>query len=183
MTSTGRVAATTLNHRLQTLGLEITRPCRRPKGHSLPQNSTTTARMAPSWMTTRNMDMNSSLALNLTICSSRIIWPVDEMGSHSVMPSTMPIKIALMISQNVRNPSFLHTRERAAFLTFPVYHTMAHRARRMQKFYAAALCAAGCNWAGKCAILNPESYRMVFAPAAGILQTPSVFSFHHSTMR
>ena len=118
MTSTGRVAATTLNHRLQTLGLEITRPCRRPKGHSLPQNSTTTARMAPSWMTTRNMDMNSSLALNLTICSSRIIWPVDEMGSHSVMPSTMPIKIALMISQNVRNPSFLHTRERAAFLAF-----------------------------------------------------------------
>ena len=41
---------------------------------------------------------------------------MDEMGSHSVMPSTMPIKIALMISQNVRNPSFLHTRERAAFL-------------------------------------------------------------------
>ena len=59
------------------------------------------ARMAPSWMTTRNMDMNSSLALNFTTCSSKIIWPVDEMGSHSVMPSTMPIKIALMISRNI----------------------------------------------------------------------------------
>ena len=29
------------------------------------------------------------------------LWPVDEMGSHSVMPSTMPIKIALMISRNI----------------------------------------------------------------------------------
>ena len=101
MTSTGRVAATTLNQSCQTLGLEMTQPCRRPKGHSLPQNSTTTARIAPSWMTTRNMDMNSSLALNFTTCSSKIIWPVDEMGSHSVMPSTMPIKIALMISRNI----------------------------------------------------------------------------------
>ena len=34
---------------------------------------TITAMMAPSWMTTRNMDMNSSLALNLMTCSSRII--------------------------------------------------------------------------------------------------------------
>ena len=50
-------------------------PCRSPKGHSLFQNSTTTARMAPSWMTTRNMDMNSSLALNLTTCSTKIMWP------------------------------------------------------------------------------------------------------------
>ena len=47
------------------------------------------------------LDMNSSLALNFTTCSSKIIWPVDEMGSHSVMPSTMPIKIALMISRNI----------------------------------------------------------------------------------
>ena len=73
MMSTGIVAATTLNHRLHTLGLEMTLPCFMPKGHSLPQNSTTTAMMAPSWMTTRNMDMNSSLALNLMICSNRII--------------------------------------------------------------------------------------------------------------
>ena len=49
----------------------------------------------------KRQDMNSSLALNFTTCSSRIIWPVDEMGSHSVMPSTMPIKIALMISRNI----------------------------------------------------------------------------------
>ena len=34
MTSTGRVAATTLNHRFHTLGLEMTLPCRSPKGHS-----------------------------------------------------------------------------------------------------------------------------------------------------
>ena len=105
MTSTGREAATTLNHRFHTLGLEMTLPCRSPKGHSLFQNSTTTARMAPSWMTTRNMDINSSLALNLTTCSTRIMCPVEEMGSHSVMPSTIPIRIALMISKNVINPS------------------------------------------------------------------------------
>ena len=80
-------------------------PCRSPKGHSLFQNSTTTARMAPSWMTTRNMDINSSLALNLTTCSTKIMCPVEEMGSHSVMPSTIPIRIALMISKNVINPS------------------------------------------------------------------------------
>ena len=57
--------------------------------------------MAPSWMTTRNMDRNSSLALNRMICSTRIIWPVDEMGNHSVMPSTTPIKMAFNISKNM----------------------------------------------------------------------------------
>ena len=101
MTSTGRVAATTLNQSCQTSGLDATRPCRMPKGQSLFQNSTTTARMAPSWMTTRNMDMNSSLALKWMSCSTRIIWPVDEMGSHSVMPSTMPIRMAFNISKNI----------------------------------------------------------------------------------
>ena len=101
MTSTGRVATTTLNHSCQTSGLEMTRPRRTPNGQSLFQNRTTTARMAPSWMTTRNMDRNSSLALNLMICSTRIICPVDEMGSHSVMPSTMPIRMAFRISKNI----------------------------------------------------------------------------------
>ena len=34
------------------------------KGHSLSKYSTTTARMAPSWMTTRNMLINASLSWN-----------------------------------------------------------------------------------------------------------------------
>ena len=33
------------------------------------------------------------------------LWPVLLIGSHSVMPSTIPIRIALMISKNVINPS------------------------------------------------------------------------------
>ena len=57
--------------------------------------------MAPSWMTTRNMDRNSSLALKWMSCSTKIMWPVDEMGSHSVTPSTMPIKMAFSISKNM----------------------------------------------------------------------------------
>ena len=66
----GMVGLTGMEKRLPA---QLTLPCRSPKGHSLFQNSTTTARMAPSWMTTRNMDMNSSLALNLTTCSTRIM--------------------------------------------------------------------------------------------------------------
>ena len=46
--------------------------------------------MAPSWITTRNIDMNSSLKLNCNTCSARIMCPVLEMGSHSVMPSITP---------------------------------------------------------------------------------------------
>ena len=57
--------------------------------------STHTDRMAPSWMTTRNMFQNSSETLSFTNSSTRIMWPVEEMGSHSVMPSTRPSRAAL----------------------------------------------------------------------------------------
>ena len=105
MTSTGRVATTTLLHKLQTCGFETGRPRRSPKGQSLFQNSTTTAMMAPSWITTRNMDRNASLASNRISCSASIMCPVEEMGSHSVTPSTTPISRALMISISIETPS------------------------------------------------------------------------------
>ena len=104
MASTGRVATATLNQRLQTGALEMTRPWRSPKGHSLPQNRTTTAMIAPSWITTRNMEIKASLASNWISCSTRIMCPVEEMGSHSVTPSTMPISRALMISISMVPP-------------------------------------------------------------------------------
>ena len=130
-------AATTLNQSCQTAGLEQTRPWRRPKGQSLFQNSTTTARMAPSWMTTRNMDINSSLALNLTTCSTRIMWPVDEMGSHSVMPSTMPIRMAFNISRNMGSPPCKAAQAlctHSDWVRFPVYHILRACARKITNF-------------------------------------------------
>jgi hypothetical protein len=138
------VAATTLNQSCQTAGLEQTRPWRRPKGQSLFQNSTTTARMAPSWMTTRNMDMNSSLALNLTTCSTRIMWPVDEMGSHSVIPSTMPIRMAFSISRNMGSPPCKAAQAlctHSDWVRFSVYHIIRPCARKI--FIFSALSPAG----------------------------------------
>ena len=66
------------------------RPLSTQKGHSFLKYMTTTARIAPNWMTTRNISINSALKLNLSTCSARIMWPVLEMGSHSVMPSITP---------------------------------------------------------------------------------------------
>ena len=60
------------------------------KGLSWWKYSTHTDRMAPSWMTTRNMFQNSSDTSIFTNSSTRIMWPVEEMGSHSVTPSTRP---------------------------------------------------------------------------------------------
>ena len=69
----------------------------RAKGHICFQNSSTTARMAPSCITTSNMPKNSSLTptpsssgLKGIRLSTRIRCPVLLMGSHSVMPSTIP---------------------------------------------------------------------------------------------
>ena len=61
------------------------------KGLSLWKYSVSTARMAPIWITTRNSARNSVDTWSCTKSSTRIMWPVDEMGSHSVTPSTMPI--------------------------------------------------------------------------------------------
>ena len=51
--------------------------------------------MAPSWITTKNMSQKSGLTSSFTNWSSNNMWPVDEMGSHSVMPSTSPYRAAL----------------------------------------------------------------------------------------
>ena len=65
-------------------------PLSAQKGQSFWKYSTTTAKIAPSWMTTRNMAINASLNWNLSTCSARIMWPVLEIGSHSVIPSITP---------------------------------------------------------------------------------------------
>ncbi len=57
-----------------------------------------TAQMAPIWMTTKNSSRNSGLTASLTNSSTKIMWPVEETGSHSVMPSTMPMTSAFRIS-------------------------------------------------------------------------------------
>ena len=59
-------------------------------GFSRWKKITHTARMAPSWMTTRNMFQKSSETFIVRNWLSSSMCPVDEMGSHSVMPSTMP---------------------------------------------------------------------------------------------
>ena len=69
------------------------------KGFSLWKYRMSTAIMAPSWMTTRNSARNSSDTCSFTNSSTRIMWPVDEMGSHSVMPSTMPMRRAFSASK------------------------------------------------------------------------------------
>ena len=55
--------------------------------------------MAPNWMTTRNRARKSSDTCSFTNSSTRIMCPVDEMGSHSVMPSTMPTRSAFKASK------------------------------------------------------------------------------------
>lgn len=54
--------------------------------------------MAPIWMTTRNSSRKSGDTCSFTNSSTRIMCPVDEMGSHSVMPSTMPMSSAFSAS-------------------------------------------------------------------------------------
>ena len=41
---------------------------------------------------------NSADTFSFTNSSTRIMWPVEEMGSHSVMPSTTPMKNAFRTS-------------------------------------------------------------------------------------
>ncbi len=65
------------------------------KGFSCRKYSTHTARMAPSWMTTRNMFQKSSETSSDTNWSRSSMCPVEEMGSHSVTPSTRPNSAAL----------------------------------------------------------------------------------------
>ncbi len=62
----------------------------REKGLSSWKKATRTAMMAPSWITTRNMSQKSFETLSGMNCWTRSMCPVDETGSHSVMPSTTP---------------------------------------------------------------------------------------------
>ena len=94
-TAAGTLATRILHHsrtvgHLKCLAKPESRPLSPQKGHSFLKYSTTTAMMAPSWMTTRNISMNSSDRLNFSTCSARIMCPVLDTGSHSVMPSMMP---------------------------------------------------------------------------------------------
>ena len=93
----GRQPTMILPHRLQ-VSRHSWRVLPNPNGSRSRMNSTHTARIAPSWITTRNMFQNSSVTLSLMNSSTKIIWPVDEMGSHSVMPSTRPRKADLSSS-------------------------------------------------------------------------------------
>ena len=76
------------------------------KGFSLWKYMTTTARMAPSWMTTRNTSLNASGWFSLMISSTSIICPVLLMGSHSVNPSTIPNTIIFNTSTKVINSPY-----------------------------------------------------------------------------
>ena len=87
---------------------------RRLKGLSLWKYSVSTARMAPIWMTTRNNARNSGETWSCTKSSTRIMWPVDEMGSHSVTPSTMPMRRDFNASIIMFRLSVSHTHANAA---------------------------------------------------------------------
>ncbi len=67
-------------------------------GLSLWKYRISTAQMAPIWMTTRKSSKKSADTCSCTNSSTRIMCPVEEMGSHSVMPSTMPMSSALSAS-------------------------------------------------------------------------------------
>ena len=52
-------------------------------------------------MTTKNVFQKAGVQLRCTSSSSKIIWPVLLMGSHSVMPWTMPNKTDLSNSSTI----------------------------------------------------------------------------------
>lgn len=95
----GRMAASTWNHISHTSRRQY-RPTKplpfglTQNGHSLFQNMTTTARIAPNWMTTSNISKKASDASILRNSPARIRCPVLEMGSHSVTPSRTPSSTA-----------------------------------------------------------------------------------------
>ena len=89
-------------------------------GLSFSKFSTTTARMAPSWMTTRNMSQKSLVTSSVTNWLSRSMCPVLETGSHSVMPSTSPYRAAFrsstMFKRNLPSRTAGPSRRRARAL-------------------------------------------------------------------
>ena len=76
------------------------------KGLSLWKYRMMTAMMAPIWITTKNKPKKASETSSFKNSSTRIICPVLEMGSHSVMPSTRPMINALNASKSMHPPYF-----------------------------------------------------------------------------
>ena len=98
-TAPGMQATTTLNH-IEKISFSITGLLLSLNwnGNILFQNKTTTARIAPNWITTKNISLKSALTFILINSSTKSICPVLLIGSHSVIPSTIPKKITLIIS-------------------------------------------------------------------------------------
>ena len=94
----GRVATTILNHITQVFFLIYPFDLSAQKGQSLGKKSTTTARIAPSWITTRNSSRKDSSNPMFRYFSARIRCPVLLTGSHSVIPSMIPYRIVLIHS-------------------------------------------------------------------------------------
>ena len=102
------MAAMTLNHSCQVCFFSPS-DFVGEKGLSLWKNRTITARIAPSWMTTSNMLRNASETFRVINSFSKIRCPVEEMGSHSVTPSTMPKSTAF--NSSIKSVSFFHFKE------------------------------------------------------------------------
>ena len=74
------------------------------------------AMIDPNWITTLNIFLNASFCWSLISSSTRIRCPVLLIGSHSVIPCTIPRIITfnasnillLLLVQTVRLPSLLH---------------------------------------------------------------------------
>ena len=99
----GMQAATTLSQSERVFCFSMTPPRGfLPKGQSWFQNRTTTARMAPSWITTKNISLKASEASICKNSSTSSMCPVELTGSHSVTPSTMPRKMTFNSSMKDR---------------------------------------------------------------------------------
>ena len=104
----GMMAAMTLNHSCHVCFFSPS-VFRGENGLSLWKNRTITARIAPSWMTTSNMLRNSSETFRVMNSFSKIRCPVEEIGSHSVTPSTMPKSTAF--NSSIKSVSFFQFKE------------------------------------------------------------------------
>ena len=73
-----------------------------PTAQNVRQYWTTTARIAPSWITTLNTAQVAASYPNTS--EARIRCPVEETGRNSVSPSSMPSRMAVRISPMGRGP-------------------------------------------------------------------------------
>ena len=94
ITTEGRKARSRLRRKARLSGSSRSTPI--PTAQNVRQYCTTTARIAPSWMTTLNTFQVSESKPNSSV--ARIRCPVEETGRNSVSPSTMPSRTAVMVS-------------------------------------------------------------------------------------